>query len=507
MRFFFLIFPPFLVLAQQYAGDTIISGANLPPVAGAEVAFFKIFDPTGANEHLTLINYYSLGSDGHRIVEGKVRRAVIVLHGLLRDPWNYENDMLTALAQAHAGNADISADSVAVIAPYFTNGADKNTAYPWTEGLKAGRGSTSNALVWSGSQWSAGANNQYPVSSTNTSSFFVLDTLISYFDDKTLFPNLKQIVVAGHSMGGQMVQRYASVSTLQTTSPVTYWIGNPNSYAWLSTDRPLSTSACAAYDNYREGYANYDTYGDAMTYGSALVAQGRQAIGYNYGQKQIAYARALLDHGDHSTDCAASTTGADRHERFFFFIKAFAPSCTDPAGVNCDTVDLINVSHDNGQMFNSPAGQARLFTDNFYGDGSRAFDFGYPRQQGGDDPYPDPNQVSISGKSITGNWNGMTYQGCWTNQAPTTPSALPTLLYDNSGNSIEGCTSGCQNAGYAIAGVQNSTQCFCGNALNSQSAVLVVDSSCRLPCPGNGYEICGSNGRLSVFAATYPAFE
>ncbi|KXS97308.1 hypothetical protein AC578_10721 [Pseudocercospora eumusae] len=492
-------------LAQQYAGDII--SANLPTIAGTEVAFFKIPDTTGANDHLTLINYYSHGSDGNRIVEANIQRAVIVLHGLLRDPWNYENDMLTALAQAHAGNANISTDSVAVIAPYFTNGADKYTAYPWTEGLKAGQGSTSNALVWSGSQWSAGANNQYPASSTNTSSFFVLDTLISYFDDKTLFPNLKQIVVAGHSMGAQMAQRYASVSTLQTTSPVTYWIGNPNSYAWLSTDRPLSTAACAKYDNYREGYADYDTYGDAMTYGSALVAQGREAIGYNYGQKQIAYARALLDHGDHSTDCAASTTGADRHERFFFFIKAFAPSCTEPAGVNCDTVDLINVSHDNGQMFNSPAGQARLFTDNFYGDGSRAFDFGYPRQQEGDDPYPDPNQVGISGKTITGNWNGMTYQGCWTNQAPITPAALPILLYDNAGNSIEGCTSGCQAAGYTIAGVQNSTQCFCGNALNSQSAVLVVDSSCRLPCPGNGFEICGSNGRLSIFSAAFPAFE
>ncbi|KXT07836.1 hypothetical protein AC579_1884 [Pseudocercospora musae] len=476
MRFSSLLFAA-IALAQQYAGDTISAG--LPTIAGAEVAFFKIPDTTGANDHLTLINYYSHGSDGTRIVEANIQRAIIVLHGLLRDPWNYENDMLTALAQAHAGNANISTDSVAVIAPYFTNGADKTFGYPWTEGLEAGRGSTSNALVWSGSQWSAGANNQYPVSSTNTSSFFVLDTLISYFDDKTLFPNLKQIVVAGHSMGGQMAQRYASVSTLQTASPVTYWIGNPNSYAWFSTDRPLSTAACAKYDKYREGYADYDTY-------------------VRWWHRVARPSATTMDR---------NKSRADRHERFFFYIKAFAPSCTEPAGANCDTVDLINVSHDNGLMFNSPAGQARLFTDNFYGDGSRAFDFGYPRKQEGDNPYPDPSQVGISGKTITGNWNGMTYQGCWTNQDPITPSALPILLYDNSGNSIEGCTSGCQGAGYAIAGVQNSTQCLCGNALNSQSAVLVVDSSCRLPCPGNGYEICGSNNRLSIFSATYPAFE
>lgn len=78
-------------LAQQYAGDTI--SANLPTIAGTEVAFFKIPDTTGANNNLTLINYYSHGSDGNRIVEANIQRAIIVLHGLLRDPWNYENDV------------------------------------------------------------------------------------------------------------------------------------------------------------------------------------------------------------------------------------------------------------------------------------------------------------------------------------------------------------------------------------------------------------------------------
>lgn len=74
-------------LAQQYAGDVI--SAFLPTIPGAEVAFFKI---PGDLDGLTLINYYSHRSDGSRIIEGDIKRAVIVLHGLLRDPWNYEND-------------------------------------------------------------------------------------------------------------------------------------------------------------------------------------------------------------------------------------------------------------------------------------------------------------------------------------------------------------------------------------------------------------------------------
>lgn len=81
---------PFAV-GQQYAGDII--SAFLPTIDGAEVAFFNIPDTTGENANLTLINYYSHRSDGSRIVESDIQRAVIVLHGLLRDAWNYETDV------------------------------------------------------------------------------------------------------------------------------------------------------------------------------------------------------------------------------------------------------------------------------------------------------------------------------------------------------------------------------------------------------------------------------
>lgn len=80
-----------IATAQQYAGDTI--SAYLPTISRAEVAFFKIPDPDGENNNLTLINYYAHGSNGGRIVESNIQRAVIVLHGLLRDPWNYCNDV------------------------------------------------------------------------------------------------------------------------------------------------------------------------------------------------------------------------------------------------------------------------------------------------------------------------------------------------------------------------------------------------------------------------------
>jgi len=69
-------------LAQQYAGEAIQN--SLPAVAGAELAYFRISDPAGANT-ATLLNYQSLGSDGQRLKEANVERAVIMVHGQRRD--------------------------------------------------------------------------------------------------------------------------------------------------------------------------------------------------------------------------------------------------------------------------------------------------------------------------------------------------------------------------------------------------------------------------------------
>ncbi len=43
------------------------------------------------------------------------------------------------------------------------------------------------------------------------SSFDAMDQILQYFDDAQQYPNMKQIVVSGHSMGAQMAHRYAVV--------------------------------------------------------------------------------------------------------------------------------------------------------------------------------------------------------------------------------------------------------------------------------------------------------
>ena len=95
----------------------------------------------------------------------------------------------------------------------------------------------------------------------------------------------------------------------------------------------------------------------------------------------------------------------------------------------------------------------------------------------------------------------MTYAGCYTNQEPVTPAALPTLIYDDATNSIEACTTACHDDGFKVAGLMNGTQCLCGNALNGASAVSIVDSACRIACPSHADEVCGAEQRLSVYSS------
>lgn len=117
----FLFFLSSPSLAQQYAGDVIPN--SLPGVPGAEIAFFRINDPSGKNNNLTLTNYYTRQNNGKRIVESEIQRAVVIIHGLNRDPGTYASNMMSALAQL-TSDPNVNRSSVAILAPYFANGED-----------------------------------------------------------------------------------------------------------------------------------------------------------------------------------------------------------------------------------------------------------------------------------------------------------------------------------------------------------------------------------------------
>ena len=115
--------------------------------------------------------------------------------------------MLEALAKADSDDTTNGVDfaSVMVLAPWFP--IDTDLPIPVPNGVSA-----DDIMLWDGSDpdgpWRYGAG--AVTGGTNVSSFAVLDQMIHHLNNRSMFPNLQHIAVAGHSSGGQMVRLWFS---------------------------------------------------------------------------------------------------------------------------------------------------------------------------------------------------------------------------------------------------------------------------------------------------------
>jgi pimeloyl-ACP methyl ester carboxylesterase len=154
----------------------------------------------------------------------RVRRALIMIHGTNRNADHYFS---TATAAAFLADA---LDDAVVIAPRIAS-ADGSCRDQLAQ----------DEVSWScgGDSWRSGGTS--PVNKDLTSFDFV-DEILKKLADKRTFPNLRAIVVAGHSAGGQFVARYEMANKIHETLgvPVSYVVANPSSYAWPDSTRPLA---------------------------------------------------------------------------------------------------------------------------------------------------------------------------------------------------------------------------------------------------------------------------
>ncbi len=156
----------------------------------------------------------------------EVRRALIMVHGTNRNADHY---FRTAVSAAFLAGA--LKDTV-VIAPSIRS-ADRRC----DDKLEP------NEVSWScgGDSWRSGGTAS---SDAKLTSFDFVDELLRRLADKKVFPNLTQIVIAGHSAGGQFVSRYEMANRIGDSLPgvaVSYVVSNPSSYAWPDATRPLPT--------------------------------------------------------------------------------------------------------------------------------------------------------------------------------------------------------------------------------------------------------------------------
>ncbi|KIU49874.1 lipoprotein [Bradyrhizobium elkanii] len=271
-----------------------------------------------------------------------VTRAVLVLHGVLRNADDYFSAALSA--QAAAGDVGKSA---LMIAPQFL-------IEPDVEAFKL----PEDTLRWSLYGWQGGE----PALAPNpASSFEALDAILAKLADRKLFPNLKQVVVFGHSGGGQVVQRYAIAVKgdqvlLREGIGVRYVVANPSSYAYFSKDRPdpAIAATCEGYNSWKFGMDDRPPY---------LAAPTPAALEQAYVGRRVIYLLGTLDtnpnHPALDKSCMAEAEGPYRYARGHAYVAAM--QARDHGTPNHSLWDVPGVGHEGGKMLNSPCGLTAVF--------------------------------------------------------------------------------------------------------------------------------------------------
>ena len=233
-----------------------------------------------------------------------ITRALIVIHGASRDADNY---FRSTLASAFLAGA---LDNTVLIVPRLasSDGACKDKL-------------ADNEISWpcNGNSWRSGGA---APANANINSFDLTDELLRRLAKKDAFPNLSRIVVAGHSAGGQYVNRYGMANTLHETLgvPVSYVVANPSSYAYLDADRPTAaddaklgpfTDArnCTTYNTWPYGLKDRAGYTTKVSDDQLKKNLTNRPVTYLLGEIDV------LPLGGFDSSCPAMAQGPTRRAR------------------------------------------------------------------------------------------------------------------------------------------------------------------------------------------------
>lgn len=218
-----------------------------------------------------------------------VQKAVVVVHGQGRNADGYFRHMLAAAFLADA------LQNTLIISPRFASNNGKSCL----DRLEA------NEVGWvcSGADsWRSGgvrANG----STSDVNSFDFMDAIVTQLSDEKRFPNLQSIVIAGHSAGGQYVNRYQFSNRMheklmaERKIQMTYVIGNPSSYTYPEALRPTKSALPSSISAEAPGYVPVMTNSKEPAFVEFRDRKGCTAFNHwPYGlENKQGYASAIPD--------------------------------------------------------------------------------------------------------------------------------------------------------------------------------------------------------------------
>lgn len=275
-----------------------------------------------------------------------ITRALIVIHGTNRDADHYFS---TALAAAFLANA---LEDTVVIVPHIASN-DRNcrdTLAP-------------NEVSYScvGDSWRSGG---VSASSDKITSFDFVDEIMRKLAQREAFPNLKRIVLAGHSAGGQFVNRYEMANRIHETLavPVSYVVSNPSSYAYLDNTRPAGEDNaafrpyrdgrnCTTYDHWPYGLEDRTGYASRLTDAELKKQLSSRPVVYLLGELDV------MPVGGFDSSCPAMAQGPTRRARG----EAFAKFVQEKVGVKQPVTIVSLCGHNARCMFTADEARPLLF--------------------------------------------------------------------------------------------------------------------------------------------------
>ncbi len=269
-----------------------------------------------------------------KVVNPKIERAVIVVHGVARNADEYFSYALKSAMQEGVENETL------IIAPHFKIDSDSKEF---------------NELYWSES-WKFGDKSH----GDRVSSYEIIDKLITEISSNGHFPSLKKVTLIGHSAGGQFVARYSAGSLPPTHSQLklTYVIANPSSYLYFGPERWDGEKSFAIPD---AGCPEYDVYPYGLNHPNSYMGQtSSQELQKRFNSRDIFL---LLGNQDTLTEyldmsCEANLQGKNRWERgltYYRFIKSYFPES------HLQWREVPGIGHSGEEMIQSSQAKSLLF--------------------------------------------------------------------------------------------------------------------------------------------------
>ncbi|MDD3030610.1 MAG: hypothetical protein PHS57_10125 [Alphaproteobacteria bacterium] len=281
-----------------------------------------------------------------------VTRAIIIIHDESRDA-----PAALATVAALAGSLN---SSLILLAPQFLLPSD---VVRFADHLPS---KGQNFAAWQVLNWVDGSPSMPIPHHRSLSSFTVVDLLLMAVTDRSFFPDLDSVVVAGFGTGANFVQRYAffsSAADVLTSQgfDLRFVVADATSYLYPTAVRPLGgkrgfgmidPASCPAFQDYPYGLRKLNPYAKRV---------GANAAKLNYGLRHVFYLNAPTADPLPATLCPAmlqGSNGAMRADNYKLYLRSLYGSLAEQNHVFFKTVGGVN---DAVSLFGSACGMTALF--------------------------------------------------------------------------------------------------------------------------------------------------